>query len=79
MIQMATLQVRVGAANAGVAVSQWVAESMGIWNDMGGLTTQWIDNTVRKRIREIAQSMSVIIKQGQDSKYWDLLIKCCVT
>jgi hypothetical protein len=39
-IQMPTLQVRVWAENAGVGVSLWAAETMGIWQDKGGLTTQ---------------------------------------
>jgi len=59
---MPTLQVPVWAENASVAASQWAAEPMGIWQDEGGLTTQWIDNTVRVRIWEIAQSMSMINK-----------------
>jgi len=40
-IQMLTLHVHVWAKNAGVGVSQWVAETMGIWQEKGGLTTQW--------------------------------------
>jgi hypothetical protein len=78
-IQMPTLQVRVWAENAGVGVSLWAAETMGIWQDKGGLTTQWIDNKVRERIWEIAQSMSIINKQGVGPKQWDLLIDRCVT
>jgi hypothetical protein len=38
------------AENADVGVSQWAAEKMGIWQDKGGLTTQWIENKVRERI-----------------------------
>jgi hypothetical protein len=49
-IQMATLQLRVWADNAGIEVSQWAAETMGIWKDQGGLTTQQVDNKVRERI-----------------------------
>jgi len=61
---MPTLQVRVWAENAGVGVSQWLAETMGIWQDEGGLTTQRIDNKVRECVWEITQSMSIINKQG---------------
>jgi hypothetical protein len=78
-IQMPTLQVRVRAENAGVGVSQWAAEPRGIWQNKGGLTTQRIDNTVRERIWEIAQSMSIIDKQGAGPERWALLIDCCVT
>jgi hypothetical protein len=49
-IQMLPLQVRIWAENAGVGVSQWAAETMGIWQDKGGLTTQQMDNKVRERI-----------------------------
>jgi hypothetical protein len=76
---MPTLQVRVWAENAGVGVSQWAAETMGIWQDKGGLTTQRMDNKVRERVWEIAQSMSIINKQGAGPEQWDLLIDRCVT
>ena len=76
---MPTLQVCVWAENAGVGVSQWAAETMGIWQDKGGLTTQRIDNNVRERDWEIAQSMSIINKQGAGPEQWDLLIDCCIT
>jgi len=59
---MPTLQVRVWAENTGVGVSKWAAEAMGIWQDKGGFTTQQIDNKVRERVLEIAQSMSIINK-----------------
>ena len=52
---------------------------MGIWQDEGGLTTQRIDNKVRERIWEIAQSMSFINKQGAGPEQWDLLTDCCIT
>ena len=52
---------------------------MGIWHNMGGLQTQWIDNKVRERIWEIAQSMSIINKQGAGPEQWDLLIDCWLT
>ena len=78
-IQMPTVQVRVWAENAGVGVSQWVAEMMGIWQDKCGLTTHLIDNEVRERIWDIAQSMSSINKQGAGPEQWDLLIDHCVT
>jgi len=76
---MPTLQVRVWAASAGVGVMEWTAETIRIWQDKGGLTTQWIDNEVRERIWEIAQSMSIINKQGARPGKWDLLIDRCVT
>jgi hypothetical protein len=46
-ILMPTLQVSVWAENASVGVSQRAAETMGNWQDMGGMTTQWIDNRLR--------------------------------
>ena len=52
---MQTLQVRVWAENTGVGVSQWAAETVGIWQDKSGLKTQQIDNKVRERVWEIAQ------------------------
>ena len=76
---MTTLQVRICAENAGVGVSQWAAETMGIWQDKGGFTTQSIHNKVRERVWEIAQSLSIINKQGAGPKKWDLLINRCVT
>jgi len=76
---MPTRQVRVCVENAGVGVSQWAAETMGIWEDKGGLTTQRIDNKVRQRVWEIVQSMSIINKQGAGHEQWDLLIDRWVT
>ena len=76
---MPTLQVLVWADNAGVGVSQWAAETMGIWQDKGGLTTQRIDNKVREHVWEIAQSMSIMNKQGVSPKQWNLLIDRWVT
>jgi len=55
-IQIPTLQVCVWAENTVVGVSQWPAETMGIWQNKGGLTIQQIDNYVRDRVWEIAQS-----------------------
>ena len=52
---------------------------MGIWQDKGGLTTQRMNNKVRERIWEIAQSISIINKQGAGPEQWDLLIDGCVT
>jgi len=49
---MSTLQVHVRAENAGVGVRQQAAETMGIWQDQGGLTTQQIDNKVRECVCE---------------------------
>jgi len=37
---------------------------MGICQDIGGLTTQRIDNQVKECVWEIAQSLSIINKQG---------------
>jgi hypothetical protein len=78
-IQMLTLQVRVWAENAGVGLSQWAAETMGIWQDKCGLTIQQRDNKVREPVWEIAQSMSIIKKQGASPKQWNLLIDSCIT
>jgi len=75
---MLTLQVHVLAKNACVGVSQWVAETIGIWQDKSGLTTQRIHNEVREHILEIAQSMSIISEQGASPEQWDLLIDRCV-
>jgi hypothetical protein len=76
---MPTIEVRIWAEIAGVAVSQWAAETMGMSQDKGGLTTQWIDNKVMERICEIAQSISIINKQGAGLEQWDLLINHCIT
>jgi hypothetical protein len=76
---MPTLQVRVWAENASVGVSQWAAETMGIWQDKGGLTIQRMENKVREHVWEIAQSMSLINTQDAGPEQWDLLINRCVT
>jgi hypothetical protein len=73
-IQIPTGHVSVWAENAGVVVRQCAAETMGIWQDMGGLTTQRIDNKVTERVWEIAQSMRIINMQGTGNIQWDLLI-----
>jgi hypothetical protein len=52
---------------------------MAIWQDKGGLTTQWIDNKVREHVWEIAQSMSIISKRGTGPEQRNLLIDCCIT
>jgi len=78
-IQMPTPQVRVRAENTAVGVRQWAAETMVIWQDKGGLTTQWIDNKMRECIWEIAQSMSLVNKQGAGPEQSDLITDCCVT
>jgi len=78
-LQMLTVQVRVWAKNAVVGVSQRAAETMGIWQDEGGLTTQRIDNTVRECIWAIALSLSIINKQGTGPEKWDLLLDHCIT
>jgi len=76
---MLTPQVGVWVDNRGAGVSQWAAETMGIWEDKGGLTTQWMDNKVRERVLEIAQSMNIINMQGAGPRQWDLLIDHCIT
>jgi len=76
---MTSIQVCVWAGNAGVGVSQWAAETMGICQEKGDWTTQWKDNKVRQCIWEIAQSMSISNTQGVGLKHWDLLINCCAT
>jgi len=63
-IQMPTVQVRVWAENAGVGISQWTEETMGILQNKDGLTTQQIDNKVREQVWEIAKSRSIINKQS---------------
>jgi len=78
-IHIPTIQVPIWAENPGDGVSQWAAETMGIWQDKGGLTTQQIDNKVRERIWEIAQSMSIINKQMAGPEQWDLEIDRWVT
>jgi hypothetical protein len=78
-MQIPALPVHIWARNIGVGVSQWAAETMGIWQDQGGLTTQWIDNKVRERVRVIAQSMSSIKKQRAGTEQWVLLINRHVT
>jgi hypothetical protein len=78
-IKMPTLQVCIWAENTGVGVSQWTAETIGNWQDKGGLTTQWIDNTVREQVWVIAQSISIVNKQGAVPEHSDLLIDCAVT
>ncbi|KAF8544225.1 hypothetical protein BDD12DRAFT_801460 [Trichophaea hybrida] len=75
---MPTQQVRLWAENAGVAVSQWAAETMGICQEKGGLTTQLNDNKVREHVWEIAQSIRISNKLGAGPEQWDLLIDCCV-
>jgi hypothetical protein len=76
---MPPLPVCVWAGNASVGVSQWAVETMGIWQDKSGLTTQRMDNKLRERICEIAQDMSIINKQDAGTKQWDLLIDHYVT
>jgi hypothetical protein len=76
---MPTQQVCFWAANAGVGVSHWAAETIGIWQDKGGLTTQQIDQQVREGVSNIAQSMSMINKQGKGPEQRNLLIELCVT
>jgi len=76
---MPTQQLRLWAKNAGVIVSQWAADTMGIQQEKGDLTMQWKDNKVRERIWEIAQCMSISNKLGAGPEQWNLLIHCCVT
>jgi len=76
---MPTLQVHVWAVNASVRVSLWAAETMGIWQYNGVFTTQWIHNTVRERVWEIAESVVIFNKQGAGFEQWDLLLDRCFT
>jgi len=76
---MLTLQVHIWAENAGVGVSHWAAETMGIWQENGGFTTQWIQNKMREPIGEIAQLMSISNEQGTNLEQWDVLIDHCVS
>jgi len=76
---MPTLQVYIWTENGGVGVSQWAAETMGIWQDKGTLPTQRIDNNVREHVWDIAQSKSIINEQGCGPEEWALLIDRCVT
>jgi hypothetical protein len=52
---------------------------MGIWQDEGGCTIRRIHKKVWERVWAIAQSMSIINKQGTRPKQWDILIDPCVT
>jgi hypothetical protein len=77
-ILMPTHQVHVWVETACIGVNKLAAETMGIWQDNGGLTTQQLENKVRERILEIAQCMIIINKQGAGPKQWNLLIHRCV-
>jgi len=76
---MPTHQVCNWAENTGVGVNQWAADTMGIGQDKGGLTTQRIDNEVRECVREISQSTNIINKLGDSSEQWDILSDHCIT
>jgi len=78
-IQIRTLPVCIYAKNGSFGASHWAAESLGIGQDKGGLTTQWIDIKVRERVWEIAQSMSIITKQDAGRQPGDLQLDCRVT
>jgi len=78
-IPMPTLKVHVWAMIASVGVSQLAAETMGIWQEKGGMTTQQKHNKVRERIYVIAESMSTSSKWGACPKQWDLLTECSIT
>jgi len=78
-IKMTTQHVHLWAENAAVGVCQWVAETMGNWQEKGGMTKQWKDNKVREHIREIAQYMRITNKLGIGPEKWDLIIDHCVT
>jgi len=69
-----TLQVHVWAENAIVGVSQIAANTMAIWRDMGPWTTQWIDNGVRERDWEIAQTRRLIRMISASLEQWNHLI-----
>jgi len=76
---MVTLQVGVWAEHTGIGNSQWAAATMGIWQDKGGLTTQWGDKKVRELIWEIPKSVGISNNQGLVVEQWDLLIDRCIT
>jgi len=76
---MPSLHVRVGAENASVGVSELAADSLGNWQNMRGLTTQWIEDTVREHVCEIAQDLSIINNHGTSPEHWSLLIDRCLT
>jgi hypothetical protein len=78
-IQMWTQKLQVWAENAGVGVSQRIAEIMRIWQDMGGLITQRLDNKGMDRIWGIAQSMTITTKEGAGPNRLDLQIDHCDT
>jgi hypothetical protein len=62
--QVPTPQVRAWARNACVQVSQWVVETMAMWQDKGGLITRRMDNDVRECTWEIPKVKTIINKHG---------------
>jgi len=68
-----------GAENAGVGVSQWAADAIGIWQVQGGLTKQTKTNDVRERLCDISLSMSIGNKLRIGPKQYDVLINLCIT
>jgi len=56
--------VHLWAKNAGAGVGQWVAETIGIWQENGGLLIQQKDYKVRECVWEIAQSTGISNKLG---------------
>lgn len=78
-IQMPNLHLPSCVETAGGGVSQSAAETIGIWQDRSGLTTQRIDNTVRKCIYDIAQSLSIIHIEGAGPEQYNLLIAHCIS
>jgi len=67
-IQLPTQQACLWAENSGVGVSKWPAETMGIWQEKWGLTTQWMDNQVRECIWKIILSIIISNKLGDSPK-----------
>jgi len=62
-----------------VGVSQWAADTMGIRQEKGGLTTPLNDNEVRESVGVIDQSMSISNVQGTGPEQCDVLHDHCVT
>jgi len=78
-IQMPTQHVHLSADNTSVGVRQWAVETMAIWQEKGGLTTQWKDNIVREHVWVLAQSMNIRNKRCAGCEKRDLLIDHCIT
>jgi len=78
-IQIPTQGVRHWVLNAGVGVTEWAAETIGIGQEKGGFRMQRKYNKVTVPVWEIAQSMGISNRQGAGPKQWELLIDRCIT